>query len=61
MIKKRYKTLNWEYMADLLQQWSELLEVTSVSVHELHSWAREHRVEEEVLQKLAGWCEKKTS
>jgi len=60
-IIKSHRTLKREQIEALLQQWSELFGVASVYVHELHSWAREHRAEEEVLQKLAGWREEKTT
>jgi hypothetical protein len=61
MFRKSYKTLQREYIEDRLHFWSELLEVPSVSIPQLHNWAREHGVEERVLQKLADWCEEKAT
>jgi hypothetical protein len=61
LIVNIHKTIKREYIENLLQQWSELFGVASVYVYELHSWARERRVEEEVLQKLAGWQKERTT
>jgi hypothetical protein len=61
LVTKNLKTIKRKYIEDRLQQWSELFAVASVHVYELYSWAREHRVEGEVLQKLASWREDKAT
>jgi hypothetical protein len=54
---KSSKTLVREQLETVLQQWSESFDVSSVSIYELYKLAREQKVEDAILQKLADWCQ----
>lgn len=59
IVLRGYRTLSSEWVQRQLQQRAELLQVAAVSLHDLSSWARECKAQEDVLQKLEEWLEEK--
>jgi hypothetical protein len=62
-VKKYYRILTPERVDELLQQRSELLAIARVHLRDLHLWVKDGAVscEEAVLQKLASWCQEKST